>query len=286
MLNSILKIFPALKQSYLTLLEDLDSPILPYSITKLADHYFNFLDGLHTAFKSNEFKQVPQFWKQFESTYESQKINSLELANMLQQRNLEYSILKSYLKFLIEVQETISASLLEHFIYDLKHHNAVKESLPPFFLFINWLDNSEKAEKTLITYFNLFSQEHINSLSYFNNVPQLEYFIDKLFLLPKNLDNDRAFDNTQYDNFNTTNLFSLNKKELVFDSVLKNNSISIPEQFIDYITYCISKFKQDIIKSQSFLESKEFKEFLKSYEKQKMEFLFPAKNLKLKTVKI
>lgn len=285
MFNPIINKFPALKQSYLSLLEDLDSPILPYSITKLADNYFDFLESIHTAFKTDKFEDVYQSWVKFEQIYESQKINSLELANILHQNNLEYIILKSYLKFIIEVQETIASSFLEHFIYDLNHHNAVKKHLPPFFLFTNWLNNSEISDKNQITYFNLFSQEHINSLSYFNNIPQLENFIDKIFLLPKNLD-DRSFDNTQYDNFNTKNLFSLNKKELFFDSALKNNSISIPEQFIDYITYCISKFKQDIIKSQTFLDSKEFKEFLKSYEKQKMEFIFPAKNIKFKTVKI
>lgn len=272
-----------LEKSYYSLLEELDSPVLAPSITKTADSYFNFIKALHNGFETQDFSNVLSEWNKFDSIFESNKINPVVLGNILNESNLDYSTFKTYLNFVTLAQEFISLTLFDLFFNDINSFNQVKENLPTFFIFSHWLN---KPHKTISEYMNGLTQEHIDSLQYFNSQPELEFFIDKIILLSKSSIDDRDFDNLQYYNFNMTNLHLIERKQIIMDTALKGNTVSIPEQFIDYVKYSIAKFQKDPNKRQSVLEVKDLHEFLQNYEMYKLEKLFPVKHIKLKTNKI
>lgn len=275
--------YPLLEKSYLSLKKDLDSSFLSPSITKTADSYFHIIKALQSCFSSEDFSHFPQEWNKFEPIFETYKINPVALGNILNDSNLDPYTFKDYFNFITLAQESISLSLFDLFFNELSYFNQVKSDTPAFFIFSHWLN---KPHKTISTYIDNLTQEHIDSLQYFNNQPELEYFIDKIVLLSKATLDDRDFDTLQYYNFNLSNLGKIEQKEIVIDTALKGNTINIPEQFIDYIKYSIKKFEKDSSKKQSVLEIKELNNFLKNYEMYKLRKLLPVKYMKLKTNKI
>lgn len=272
--------FQQLCENYHALIQDLDSDIIPSSSQHLANSYFNFAESLFLAFSKNNFSKLQQSWLKFQPDFEYKPFNFISLSLTI--GDMDYLVKKSYLNFLLQCQHFVSKTLFDTFVYDLTLYQKNKEKIPPFILFVNWLDFPYTHMKE---YFNHFNQNHFDALSNFNHLPELEFFINALFLRSKSEFDLNSFD-SEYLNFNTEHLNKLNDKFIYVDVILKNNSINLPEQFVDYIKFTVSKFLNNPQKKQSTLETKEIKNFLLLYEKQKFDFLFPNKNIKFKTVKI
>lgn len=255
--------------SYSNLINDLNNPFLPASITKLADNYFQFFTSFNNSISKNDYSILINSWLKFETVYEYQKINPIELGNILHENNMDYSIFKDYLSFIQNVQSYISSSSFTHFTKNLSDYEKEENKLmPPFFLFTDWLENND-----ISNFFKSLSQEHINSLSNFNHFPEFTKFLDKLFIGSK----------SDFYKINTGHLSHLYDNNLFFDSALKNNTILIPENFIDYLKKKIETFSDKTISST---ELDKINTFFMNYQKKKLEFNLPAKNFSFKIKKI
>lgn len=255
--------------SYSNLINDLNNPFLPASITKLADNYFQFFTSFNASISKNDYSILISSWLKFEAVYEYQKINPIELGNILHENNMEYSIFKDYLSFIQNVQSYISSSSFTHFTKNFSDYEKEENKLmPPFFLFTDWLENNDISQ-----FFKSLSQEHINSLSNFNHFPEFKNFVDKLFIGSK----------SDFYKINTDHLSHLYDNNLFFDNALKNNTILIPENFIDYLKKKIETFSDKTINST---ELNKINTFFMNYQKKKLEFNLPAKNSSFKIKKI
>lgn len=272
--------FPQIIEDYHNLIQDLDSVVISTKSKNLATNYFSFVESLEYAFSNHDFSQLSHSWLVFEPEFVQKQFNIFSLS--LDIGDMDYIVKKSYLAFLLKCQQSVAQLLFDVFVYDLDFNNQHKEELPAFILFVNWFEFPYVHMKQ---YFEDFTQSHFDSLSFYNHLPQLEFFLNALFLRSKSEVDMNTFD-PEYLNFNTDTLQKVNEKQFYIEVILKNNSINLPEQFIDYIKFAVSKFLRDSNKKQSTLEAKEIKDFLKVYEKQKLEFLLPSKKLKFKTVKI
>lgn len=272
--------FEQIIKDYQNLTNDLDSNCISNQSTKLANVYFNFTKSLELAFSIKDFSKLKNNWLEFEPHFNQKHFNMMSLS--LEIGDMDYLIKKSYLSFLLKCQQSIAQLLFDVFVYDLEFHNQHKEDLPPCIFFVNWFENPYVH---LNKYFEHFTQSHFNSLAFYNNLPQLEFFINALFLRSK-LEIDMNTFDPEYLHFHIDNLQKVLIKNFYVDIILKNNSIHLPEQFLDYIDFVINKFLKNPQKKQSTLEANELNKFLKFYAKQKLEFLFPNKNINTKTIKI
>ena len=276
-MNNNLFNFKQIEDKYLSLIDELDSPILPISVNNLANEYFLFVKTTFDSFNLNDFNLLSKFWLKKSDTFELTPMNIDSIGLII--NNIEHSTKKNYVNFINLCQQSISKTLFDNFTYNLVQHKLNKDLIPPFILFSNWLENPKNDFKK---YSNNFSQEHFNNLSYFNNLPILEEFIDKLLFISQRTYNH--FDNYKYLNINLEYLKELNDKFIYFDVVLKNNSIGLQNNLIDYIKNSLHKFDNN--SKNQFLENDSLKSFFIIYEKQKFEFLFPNKNIKNNNLKI
>lgn len=261
----------SIEVSYYQLMNDLNHPFLPDSITKFANNYFQFFTSFNESIKTSDYSILINSWLKFQSVYEYQKINPIELRNILHENNMDYSIFKDYLSFIQNIQSEISSSSFTHFINNFSDYEKEENKLiPPFFLFTDWLENKNNY---ISNFFKSLSQQHINSLSKFNHFPEFKIFVDNLFIGSKN----------DFFKINTDHLSHLYENNLFFDNALKKNTISIPENFIDYLKHNLENFSEQTIYH---IELNKIKTFFRDYQNKRLEFNLPIKNSSFKPQKI
>lgn len=271
--------FNIIQDSYEHLLKDLDSDYLSPGVKNLAQSYHYFTQAVEKSFTSQDFSLLHNAWENFLTVFEIQPFNLISLSLYI--GDMDYSIKKNYLYYLVSCQNFIAQKFFSTFTLDLDTYIENKSLIPPCVYFFQWLENPTEKIKY---YFKLFSQEHFNTLAEFNSLPEFETFLNHLFLRSKKEYDKNSFDN-EYFLFHVENLKIINTKGIYVDVLLKNNTLNLPEDFVDYIKFSSTKLNNKSIQ-QSLLEVKEIQEFFIVYQKQKFEYLFPAKNIKTKTNKI
>ena len=272
--------FNVIKDYYIQLLKDLDSDYLSPNVNTLAKEYFMFTQAVENAFTSKDFCLLPNAWKSFQVVFENKPFNLVSLS--LYTGDMDYSVKKDYLHYLLSCQNFIAQKFFSTFTLDLEVYIENKNLIPPCIYFFQWLENPYEKIKY---YFKLFSQKHFNTLADFNSMPEFEIFLNNLFLRSKKEYDKNSFDN-EYFLFHVENLKIINKKNMYVDVLLKNNTLNLPEDFVEYIKLSATKLNTKSTQQQSMLEAKEIQEFFIIYQKQKFEYLFPAKNIKIKPNKI
>lgn len=272
--------FTRIKQSYTELLKDLDSDNIPQSRLMLAQAYFNFTQQVDTSFESKDFLLMPKAWENFQFYFEHKPFNLTSLGLYI--GDMDYSIKQSYLDFLLTCQDFIANKFLSTLVYDLSLYEQNKQHLPPCILFVQWLNDYYFKIKS---YFKDLTQNHFNLLGSFNYLVEFEMFINTLFLRSKTEYYKNSFDH-EYFLFDIENLKCLQEKNIYADILLKNNTIHLPQNFIDYIKFSAKKLSEKPEQQQSALETKDMVTFFITYQKQQFEYLFPVKNTKDKINKI
>lgn len=272
--------FYLIETFYNELLEDLNSDNISHSVKNLAVNYFSFTQSISTAFSTNDFSNLPKAWENFQFYFDYKPFNLTSLGLYI--GDMDYSIKQSYLNFLLTCQDFIANEILSTLVYDLSLYEQNKKYLPPCILFVQWLNDSYFKIKS---YFKDLTQNHFNLLGSFNYLVEFEMFINTLFLRSKTEYYKNSFDH-EYFVFDIENLKCLQEKNIYADILLKNNTIHLPQNFIDYIKFSAKKLSEKPEQQQSALETKDMVTFFITYQKQQFEYLFPVKNTKDKINKI
>lgn len=259
------------------------------SLLTVAHAYFDFYSVIKSSLSKGEehWGEIKNSWNNNYEYFDTDKITHTQLQSFLGSTDqLHYEFYTDYFKFVKICQEKIAESLWNHFLNYPEKSEEFSRFAPCFFQFINWL---EKSDITTRNFVGLLEQNHFDNLSYASKIQGFDFFLEKLFLLtPEIDDNFDPFSQTgsnQYNYINLDSIKNLNAKGINADVLFKNNTLQLSDHLRGYLYHHIEKLEKSD-KKHSQTEFLELDKLLTIYEKQKLESVLIPKNTKSKKLKI